>query len=232
MIIKKDILKMNLWIDREQLEKVILENKDYIGSKISIESIISIVSCINSAFTSMTIMIRIAFAVLAVISTMLLVKNIFLLIHKKSDYKVLIKEIEDLNLNRKRYTLVALEYDSKFLLYYDEGNKCYFFPNFKTRDKDNIKYVEQELSSMLNLKCILKCEPIGTQFQELYSYEHNEYRSYEHQIYRTIIKNKNSISFDKAYKWMSIPEMEADKTIMERNGSVVELVKECLKGQA
>lgn len=223
---------MNLWIDREQLEKVILENKDYICSKISIESIISIVSCINSAFTSMSIMIRIAFASLAVISTILLVKNIFLLMHKKLDYKVLIKEIEDLNLNRKRYTLVALEHDSKFLLYYDEGNKCYFFPNYKTRDKDNIRYVEQELSLMLNLKYTLKCEPIGTQFQELYSYEHNELRSYEHQVYKSVIKNPNSISFDKSYKWMSIPEMEADKTIMDRNGSVVELVKECLKGQA
>ena len=136
-------------------------------------------------------------------------------------------------MNRKKYTLVALRHDSKFLLYYDEGNKCYFFPNFEKKDKDNIRHVEQELSAMLNSRSILKCESMGTHLQELYSYDHNEMRSYEHQIYKTDIKNKRDISLKgEVYKWMSIPEMEADKTIMERNGSVVELVKECLKGQA
>lgn len=224
---------MNLWIDREKLETVIVKNKDYIGVKISIESIISIVSCINSALVSTLNTIRAAFAILAVLSVILLIKNISLLLHKKIDYKALLKEIEELNLNRRKYTLVALEHDSKYLLYYDEGNKCYFFPNFKTKEKNNIENVEQELSEMLNSKSILKCNPVGTQFQELYSYEHNEKRSYEHQVYKSSVKDKNDISLkNKAYKWMSIAEMEADKTIMERNGNVVELVKECLKGQA
>ena len=221
-----------MWINRDRLEKLVIENKDYIGVKISLESIISVVSCISSTFTSETIVIKIIFIVLTVLSVALLVKNICLLTRKRLGYKILIKEIDGLNLNRRRYTLVALECNSKYLLCYDEGNKCYFSPNFKTQEKDNVNYVERELSAAFGLQETISCEPAGTQHQELYSYEHNEMRSYEHQVYKAFVKDQSGISLNgKACKWMSIPEMEADKTIMERNGNVVELVKECLKGQ-
>ena len=72
----------------------------------------------------------------------------------------------------------------------------------------------------------------GDKVNEWQKQLNNEMRSYEHQVYKAFVKDQSGISLNgKICKWMSISEMEADKTIMEINGNVVELVKECLKGQ-
>lgn len=212
---------MKILISREQLELLLEKKRDFIGKKITIDTIIAGISFLISVWTAnyetIWIIPGIVFkTIFCVIGIVYMIKIIYDIIDFKNS---------------------ALGIKTKYLTYYDERWDCKLFPNLKTADKDNETFIISNLSNDLGIpKKEIKCKYISSRVQEKYSVSHNENRVYNHRLYEVEFKNipkimnKNDFSINsRHYYWMTISEMEKDDNIMKKNMEVVDFVKECEK---
>ena len=79
----------------------------------------------------------------------------------------------------------------------------------------------------------INCRYVASRVQEKYSVSHNEDRVYQHRLYEVsfdrmpeAVGNDDFIINDRHYYWMSIPDMEKDANIAQKNLEVVDFVKE------
>ena len=124
----------------------------------------------------------------------------------------------------------------RFLVYYDERWDCKLFLNFKTVNGDNENAILDYLSASLQIpKEELKAKYLTSRVQEKYSVSHDETRVYNHRLYEVSIheftSNMKEDDFSVNgvhYFWMTIPEMQKDKNIMDKNMDVVDFVNETM----
>ena len=148
-------------------------------------------------------------------------------------------DIENLNEIFHRFSLIAIkddfeEFSNKFLLYYDEIWKCWFFFSFSTTDYDNEENIIQRLSNKLKVnRDSISLKYITTRIQPKFSERDKVQKVYQHSLYRGKILDFpsdmlcNEFEIDGTrYKWWTIEEMEQDLEIMEKNKDVVSFVKE------
>ncbi len=238
---------MKIVIDERELNLVLEEKKQEIGTKIAWDSVGSSVSlaisAIHGSYGDIAFvpgwafkMIMLALGIGLTIKCMV---DIWKYVKHPYTHKDLLRDIESKKENTHDHSIVAIkdtfnEYPNRFLLYYDTRWRCYLFPSFKD-NSDNESFIKEGISNKLKVKADgIEMMFLTRKRQQKYSESHKENRTYLHSVYKATIKKfpalerKDSFEVDGVeYKWMSIPEMEKDDRIQKVNEDVVQLVKEC-----
>ena len=241
--------QMRLLIDKTDLELLLEKKREYIGKKVTIDTIIAGVSFLLSAFTASYndilgisgIVLKTIFCVIGMAYIIKIIFDIIDMYKNKYDHNILAQDIISLNKIQHNHSLIAIKdtFDNesqRFLVYDDERWDCKLFLNYKTSDYDNEAYVTENISADLGIaKRNISCKYITSKVQEKYSVSHNENRIYNHRLYEVtihkfpeIMKKADFVVNGKHYYWMTIEEMEKDKRIMSVNMDVVDFVKENL----
>jgi hypothetical protein len=241
---------MKILISREQLELLLEKKRDFIGKKITIDTIIAGISFLISVWTANYetiwsipgIVFKTIFCVIGIVYMIKIIYDIIDFKNNNYTHTDLLRDIEGLDMIQHNHSLIIIKNNApgiktKYLTYYDERWDCKLFPNLKTADKDNEAFIISNLSNDLGIpKKEIKCKYISSRVQEKYSVSHNENRVYNHRLYEVEFKNipkimnKNDFSINsRHYYWMTISEMEKDDNIMKKNMEVVDFVKECEK---
>lgn len=128
------------------------------------------------------------------------------------------------------------QYPDRFLVYYDSRWKCRLFLNFRTQQDmtENEEKIKRGLSNALQVDISdIKIDYKNTYLHKKFSYSDQCEKWYEHTIYQAHISHmpetEQSDSFvinGRQYFWMSLPEMERDQIMMERNNDIVSFVKQ------
>lgn len=154
----------------------------------------------------------------------------------------LYKEIAGMNIISSSIVAIAqpgVPDSNQYLLYYDTGWDCWFFPN--RRSTPDVSDDERDLLNYLNAEfkipvqdCALDMH--GTEESTKYSTEHDEERHYLYRIYAGDVQSLPELwSLEGEFtvgghrcKWMTISEMLADSRIKEVNYDVVTAVRDNL----
>lgn len=157
----------------------------------------------------------------------------------KNTTEKLYKEIADMNIISS--SIVALTQpgvsdSNKYLLYWDTGWNCWFFPNHKSGSsyEDSKRILEQYLLTEFKIPegdCTL--QPIGSYENTKYSTEHDENRNYQYTLFRGTVATLPKFRQEdgefsiagRMCKWMTVSEMLADEKIQKINHDVVAMVR-------
>ena len=128
------------------------------------------------------------------------------------------------------FSLIAIQNSSdKYLQLFDERWQCWLFPYIRSTDENKVN-VDGYVSNLI--KRDVETEYVTNAKHCKYSVSDKVYKIYNHKLYKlsldTVPEYMEDDSFvidGKNYKWMSIEEMENDKTIMEKNEDIVAFVK-------
>lgn len=239
---------MQLLIDKKDLELLLEKQRDFIGNKVTIDTIIAGISFLLSAATASYskvlgvpgIVLKTIFCMIGVAYVLKIMSDLIKRCNNKYDHTVLEKEIENLNMIQHDHSLVVISNsqlcdEKTFLVYYDERWDCKLFLNYKTQDRNNEAFIIDKVSADLQVdKNKMNIRYVTSRVQEKYSVSHAENRVYNHRLYEVQINDglpKNEIDFiinDKHYYWMSVLEMEKDFNIVKKNMEVVDFVKEVI----
>lgn len=239
---------MRILIDKGNLELLLEKKRDYIGKKITVDTIIAGISFLLSVCTASYtkiwsipgIVLKTIFCLIGIIYIIKILYDIIDMKRNNYTHTQLLKDIEGLDMIQHNHSLIIIKNTTqgrktKYLTYYDERWDCKLFPNFKTADNDNESFIIDSLSNSLNIpKKEIKCKYISSRVQEKFSVSHNENRVYNHKLYEiNLSKLPEKMKADdfsiksKHYYWMTIKDMEQDENIMKKNMEVVDFVKEC-----
>ena len=240
---------MRLVIDKKELELLLEQKKEYIGNQVTIDTVIAGVSFLLSVMTAQYQkifgisgeIIKVFFCTIGILYAVKIIWDFYKYRRNKYTHKVLMKEIEDLDMIQHNHSLVAVKDNSceeklRYLVYYDERWDCKLFLNYKTQNRNNEAALKEQVAADLNLNSgDIVCNYITSRVQEKYSVSHQEMRVYNHRLYEMYFnyipdkfKKDNFEVNGKHYYWMTIEEMEKDKRIMSVNMDVVDFVKENL----
>lgn len=155
---------MKILISREQLELLLEKKRDFIGKKITIDTIIAGISFLISVWTAtyetIWIIPGIVFkTIFCVIGIVYMIKIIYDIIDFKNNnytHTDLLRDIEGLDMIQHNHSLIIIKNSApgiktKYLTYYDERWDCKLFPNLKTADKDNESFIISNLSNDLGI---------------------------------------------------------------------------------
>ena len=157
----------------------------------------------------------------------------------KYGHERLLADIENLDRTEHRHSLVALKdtfaaVPSKYLLYYDEKWKCWFFFSYRTAQNDDSGHVRKALSEQLGVpEKLVKVKWVAERVQTKQS--PTGVKTYAHKLYSAKLS-----SFPESVKattftlngtrdcWMTLQEMEKNPEIQKQNLDVVHFVEESL----
>jgi hypothetical protein len=239
---------MKLLIDKIKLKLLLEEKRDFVGNKIEgidtfLAGLFFLLSLLCSDYHDIGpvngVVIKTLAFVIGLSASLYGIKKICVSIIYKYDHKILYHDIENLNEITHPFSIVAIkdtfnEFSNRFLLYYDEAWKCWFFFSFKTIETQNEENIKTRLSNLLhiekkNIDLQYKLERI----QPKYSIKDNINKVYLHRLYQGYIsdfpevyKNNQFEINGVKFKWMTISEMENDSTIKKINQDVVSMVKD------
>lgn len=245
---------MRLLIDKNELELLLEKKRDFIGNKVTFDTVIAGVSFLLSVLTAsysdviggqkiviQGIVLKTFFCTVGVVYVLKIIVDIIKRYRNKYDHIVLKNEIENLNMIQHDHSLVILcnsesSSEKEYLVYYDERWDCKLFLNYKTQERNNESYISDKISADLQVgKDKINLRYITSRVQEKYSVSHDEKRTYNHRLYElqisdwTAKKQKDFVINGKHYYWMPISKMETDKNIAKKNLEVVDFVKESLR---
>ena len=194
---------MKILISREQLELLLEKKRDFIGKKITIDTIIAGISFLISVWTANYetiwsipgIVFKTIFCVIGIVYMIKIIYDIIDFKNNNYTHTDLLRDIEALDMIQHNHSLIIIKNSApgiktKYLTYYDERWDCKLFPNLKTADKDNEAFIISNLSNDLGIpKKEIKCKYISSRVQEKYSVSHNENRVYNHRLYEVEFKN-------------------------------------------
>lgn len=241
---------MQLLIDKTKLELLLEQKREYIGNKVTVDSIIASVSFLLSVFTAeydsifgiSGTVLKTVFCIIDFCYAFKIVVDILKWHKNKYDHIKLTKDIIGLDMIQHNHSLIVIR-DTfrkpamRFLVYYDERWDCKLFLNLKTVSGDNENAILEYLSVSLQIpRKELKAKYLTSRVQEKYSVSHGETRVYNHRLYEVTIQefahNMKEADFSVNgvhYFWMTIPEMQKDKNIMDKNMDVVDFVNEAIQ---
>lgn len=239
---------MKMLIDKLKL-KLLLEqkreciNKSIDGVDVVIAALIYIVSLLCCDFRPVlgcnpVVIATLAWVLAAVIFIYGIAKIRSSYAHKYN-HEILYRDIENLDEVLHKFSIVAIKDDfnkfaNRFLLYYDDAWKCWFFFSFHTVESQNDVNIVQRLSNKLKIDCsVVSVKYIIDRIQPKYSERDEVNKVYQHSLYQGVIskfpdcmqKNEFEIEGIK-YRWFTVEEMESDVEIMNKNKDVVSFVKE------
>ena len=157
----------------------------------------------------------------------------------KYGHECLLEDIKNLDRTEHRHSLVALKdtfaaVPSKYLLYYDEKWKCWFFFSYRTAQNDDSGHVRKALSEQLGVpEKLVKVTWVADRVQTKQSPTGE--KTYAHKLYSAKLSSFPEIVKDTAftlngtrYRWMTLQEMEKNPEIQKHNLDVVHFVEESL----
>lgn len=246
-IIKLEVIIMKILIDSNELEKLLIQNKNFIGK--------SIYDGFDGIFASITFTLPNTIAnyspifsisgdtiktLLTIFGISYLLWSVYIFISsriKNYDENKLYEDIYNMNLIQHPFSIIVIKdtfnkYPNRFLLYYDNRWDCNFFINYKTID-DNINNIKIKLSNELKVdKKYIEVNFKRVEIYRKYSVSDKIDKYYEHKFYyvkinkyKNILRQNNFQIDGKKYCWMTISEMENDKKILEKNMDIVNIVK-------
>lgn len=235
-------------LSEDRLQLILEKHKGSIGNKSNWSNVITgitfIISTLSAQYSDFAYVsgeiIKTVFLVVASIATCW---GILMEITKKKDQfnqEKLFEEMKVANEIEHPFSIVAIKdtfekYPNKFLLYYDNRWKCWFFFNFRTND--DTEKNEQSIKNGLSSRLKIDVDSIDLEFKDetihcKYSESDKVKKYYHHSLYNCVIKNfgeelkKDKFTIDNVdYKWMTIDEMEKNPSIKVHNLDVVEFVK-------
>lgn len=246
-IYKEKVMEMNMLIDRNELQLLLEKRRSEIGwgGLSGVDSLFagatflittlptkyeSVWNIPGGAVKAFLILLGAAYTVFGLVV-------LFLRFFHNYDHEKLFREIEGMDKVKYAYTIVAIKdtfhaHANRFLLYYDTQWDCRFFPSYKTAE-ENESSIRERLSHELKLDPeSIVLEPITEVTQKKFAPHAKVERVYSHTLYLASIQDfpenlkQDEFEIDgKKYCWMSIPQMEQDHKIQERNMEVVGLVK-------
>lgn len=237
---------MRMLIDNRDLELLLEKKKEFIGNKVTVDTMIAGISFLLSVLTATYsnwfgisgIVFKTVFGFIGILYCAKIVRDVIEMYRNKYNHEMLMKDIKNLNLIQHNHSLVAIrdtfDEENRFLVYYDERWDCKLFLNYKTADQNNEDVIIDRISADLGIdKRKILCNYITSRVQEKYSVSHQENRVYNHRLYEVMVskypekmKKDNFVVNGKHYYWMSVTEMEKDENIMGKNREVVDFVKE------
>lgn len=231
---------MVLMIRESDLKLVLANRRNFIGLKPRVSSLLDSVAgifYIPTAFAVENMAIRIFMIVLGGI---VILYGIAGVIAKPYTTDKLYGEISGMNLIYS--SIIAIRQpgvtdSNKYLVYWDEGWKCWFFPN--RRSTPNVEDDERDIVNYLHTEFKVPVEDCAvhlktTSASKKLSTEHNEERNYEYRLYSGAIKQlpqQWSLEGEFAIgqrtcRWMSIGEMMNDSETVKINHDVIALVRD------
>ena len=235
---------MKLLMEDKDVALLLSEKRDYIGKKITLDTVVAaislLVSCYSSNFTPIfgftSDMVRAVFIFVAFVYIIKVCIDLYNCTgDRKYNKDTLLSDIKELNEVQHDHSLIAIKNEkNQFLVYDDERWTCKLFPNYKTSSIDNEGHLKESIASDLNIDSVnVGLKFISARTQEKYSYSHNENRMYHHRLYLANVNDINEendfISNNKHYYWMSLEDMLQDEVIKKKNLEVVDFVRECIK---
>ena len=241
---------MRLLIEKKELELLLEKKRDFIGNKVTFDTIIAGISFLLSAFTATYEgvlgipgrIIKCIFCLIGMIYAIKIIRDIYMMCKNKYDHNMLLEDIEKLDKIQHKHSLIVIRFpdssaEKKYLVYDDERWDCKLFPNYKTRDRADEESVINNVAMDLDVdKSQMSCRYISSRVQEKYSESHQENRVYNHRLYEIMIdefpdneKKDDFIVNDRHYYWMSISDMEKDSNIAKKNLEVIDFVKEAME---
>lgn len=237
-----------MYIDDAQLELLLNKKKEKIGYPAYdwidafLSGITFIITTVFASFENYKYISENSIKLLCVLfGSIFIIRGIYMFIKSikhKYNHENLLADIKGIDKTAHRFSIIAVrdtfnDYPKKFLLYYDERWQCDFFFSFKTVDGDNVGKITENLSNELQIEtCNIKLDYKDEMIHSKYSVSDKMNKIYEHKLYFANISNFNDLikneQFEingKKFKWMTIEQMEQDKTIQEKNTDIVEFVK-------
>lgn len=157
----------------------------------------------------------------------------------KYGHERLFADIKDLDRTEHRHSLVALKdtftaVPSRYLLYYDEKWKCWFFFSYRTAQNDDYGHVRKALSEQLGVpEKLVKVTWVADRVQTKQSPTGE--KTYAHKLYSAKLtsfpEDLKAVAFTlngTKYCWMTPQEMEKNPEIRKKNLDVVHFVEESL----
>lgn len=235
-------------LSEDRLQLILERHKDQIGSKSNWGNIITgitfFLSTVAASYEDMPFVNgKILKMVILLGSGFFTIWGIIMEIYNqknKFNNEKLYEEMKEANEIEHPFSIIAIkdtfeQYPNKYLLYFDNRWKCWFFLNFKTNSNDdqNESNIRKGISSKLKIDTDeIALEYKGEEIHRKYSVSNQEDRYYHHKLYNCEIKNFNDnlknekfTIDDVKYTWMTIDEMEKNPSIIKHNMDVVEFVK-------
>lgn len=230
-----------LRIDKDRLHALLKSHKHDLemGKVECAVNVVAAVFYLPAAYSIKNIYLRYALLTLAII---FLIWNICLLVRViKYHYGVeqLFKDIGNMDIHS---SIVAVrdatsEFKNRYLVYWDDGWGCDFFPNHTMPDADDSdqSIVADYLKNQFEIPdSDFQLRYVTNSHSSKPSTEHdNEIRNYDYRLYEADVKKMpqewTGDQFtlgSKKCKWMTLDEMERDKNTKSINGDVISLVRQ------
>lgn len=237
---------MKILLDDVKLTLLLEQKKQFIGTHIVWDSILSAASFLMSVllatypdilFLSGTVL-KTVFVMLGLIFTGKSILDVHSSLKNSYTHEDLFSDINKLNEITHNHSIVAIKdsfekFPNRFLVYYDTRWECFLFLNFKT-NVNNESFIINGLSHQLKTdRSNIRLDYISQMVHEKYSESHQESRVYCHRLYTAeLTVFSPEIKFSEftldgiQYRWMSIAEMESDNRTMTVNSDIINFVKE------
>lgn len=232
---------MMLRIDKDRLHDLLKSHKRDLemGKAECAINVVAAVFYLPAAYSIENIYLRYGLLVLAIV---FLIWNGYVLIRViKNHYGIeeLFKDIENMDIHS---SIVAVrdatgEFRNRYLVYWDDGWGCDFFPNHRMPDADDsdqtivAEYLKNQFEipdSDFQLRHI-----VNSHSSKPSSEHNNETRHYDYHLYEADVKkmppNWKGDAFtvgSKQCKWMTLDEMERDTNTKTKNSDVINLVRQ------
>lgn len=237
---------MKIMVDENELNLLLEKKRNYIGKKVTIDSILSSISFLISViFATYEDFLGLPGKFWKYFGCML---GLFFAgkvswdfcRSKKYNYthEDLSRDINELNKIEHRHTIVVIkdtfnEFPNRYLVYYDGRWDCKLFINYKTNDKNNEEFIKGHISSDFKVPVEnISLKYVTQQTHEKFSVSNNRMKTYEHIFYLAEISDmpnlimQDTFELDgKMYYWETMHDLEKDTNIMKKNADVLGMVK-------
>lgn len=229
---------MQILIEKLKIKLLLEQKRDYIGGFVanSLSFCLAVASLAYTLYTKQTIQGFIDWCLVAicVLTGALGCKMLYRDVFRNYTHKQLYDDIVKLNVITHPFSLIIIRNEfekrpNKFLLRYDNRWNCWLLPYYKTTS-DNVEHLRQCLSVDLNVDAnvIIQKE---RKITEKHSPTDNKNKVYDHTFYyvpavlNRCHRQDEFVMGNLRYKWFSLADMQADKTIMKMNGDVVDVLR-------
>lgn len=233
-------------VDEEKLNLLLDSKKQFIGNKVTLDSVLSSVSFLVSVvfasydevFGSFGKIFKYCFVALGIFFTCKTIKDV--VDSKKNNYTFedLLNDINKLNEIQHNHSIVIIkdtfnEFPNKYLVYNDSKWNCLLFPNYKDSE-NNVDFIIEHLSNELKIsKSCISLKYIDQYISYKMSEKDKEYKVYNHKFYIASIsdfpaymKTETFVADGKDYHWKSMTELDQDENVAKKNSDILSHIKE------